>query len=104
MRFRTAIKLLLVICAGCVRTKDWTPVYSEVPPPHKEVFDIEEEVTFKFRFTQDHMPNVTDAESNGWHVVTGLPELDNFDEVSNYWKSKGIESAYISNVVYYQQK
>lgn len=80
------------------------PTYSTVPPHHKIVDTPEEVVTFHFRFLQEHPPEVTDIVSNGWHVVSGLPELDNYEAVSNYWRGQGIESTYVGNVIYFRHR
>jgi hypothetical protein len=93
-----------VLVATSCASVETVPVYS-VCPPHVEILDEpEHEVTLRFRFASESAANVVDTVTNGWHVVTGLPELDNYEAVSNYWHGQGMESRYYSNVIYYRPK
>lgn len=96
--------LIALLMVGCSHLPEPDPIYSAVPARQPEIVDTEQVVNLQFRFRQEHEPIVTDTVSNGWHVVTGLPELDNYEAVSNYWFGQGMESRYESNVVYYRKK
>ncbi len=97
------LSAIFLFMLGC-RHVSIEPIYSTVPAAIPYPSDEVQEVTLRFRFKEESATNVMDTVSNGWHVVTGLPLLDNYEAVSNYWYGQGMESYYVSNVIYYRQK
>jgi hypothetical protein len=95
--------LCILIC-GCA--KDWIPVYSACPGPHIDPPDIEQleqpELAVKFRYPPDPSTQVITVISNGWYCLMGLPELDNYDEVTNAMVRMGYESRYENKVLRYR--
>lgn len=99
------IALTLLLC-GC-RPTVTVPAYAEVPPS-KVVVDVEEKPDFVFSYpigpdnNFDHV--VAGERRDGWTEIRGLPQIENFEQMSNYWFRRGIASYYVSNVIFVKKE
>ncbi len=100
-----ATLLMCLLLAGC-RHVDLDPVYSVVPP-RIDVIDVEEPPEFTFRYPPPPDEDLVIEQfvtTNGVHILIGFPEIDNFEEVSNYWYAHGVDSYYVSNRIIYRHR
>ena len=53
---------------------------------------------------QNYVVDIVQLVTNRWNVIAGYPELDNFEELSNFWAKIGIESWYQDKKIFYREK
>lgn len=98
--------LIGLVCT-CCSTDSPIPVYSEVPKP-RVIVEVEEPPDFIFSYPlgPDNDPSGLWYEQldTGWIVMHKFPQLDNFEQMSNWWFRHGIASQYVSNEIYLKQR
>jgi hypothetical protein len=105
--------LLAIFLAGCSHGPPAEICFSPLPPPHFDPPDIPEPPLLIPRYPPEpgqvvnlrqSVVDIVQLVTNRWNVIDGYPELDNFEELSNFWARIGIESFYLDNRIFFREK